>query len=300
MADEEKPGTSVSIPGAELDKEAAKLLGKLLEPTAGGVGEFVATGFAGLLGDRIREWRNRKLIDLLAGTAKKIKSAGISIENAKALPMGELYSLFDSATKQDDPVISEMWSSLLAGAVTGKSGASVHPSYVEVLNALSGTDARILEFIWQANLVIQREQEKFQEIVKEKGAEAARKDRDERYATLRGATEAMYQAALGQVAEQDMERALSRLLLRGCIQVPIRRRAVSDLLRQPNLSYNKPPLPQTIDPRALVEVLGGIEERERLARGGGKLPPLWERNPLALSYSLTPFGSDLMGACHVV
>lgn len=70
--------------------------------------------WGGLIGDRVRQWRQRNLIVVLEKTADFLKAKGIDLNNARALPDGALYLLFESSSKVEEPDLQNLWANLLA------------------------------------------------------------------------------------------------------------------------------------------------------------------------------------------
>ena len=137
----------VSVPGEALDRAAAQVIEKTIGATADGVISTAGNIAGGLLGDAIRDWRNRRLFDRAAETAEMLKRRGVDLEKVKTLPMGEVYALFDGATKEDDPGLASMWSALLANALDPAMDITVSKDIVGVLQQLTPKDAAVLEFI---------------------------------------------------------------------------------------------------------------------------------------------------------
>ncbi|MGO4638438.1 Abi-alpha family protein [Mesorhizobium sp. 2RAF45] len=140
-------GTKIVLFESELEKEAAKVAGAVIGRAAGGVMDMVSDLFGGLIGDAIKEWRKRNLIALLARTADMLKSKGVALDKAKALPMGEAYAMFEEGSKQDDPLLKEMWAALLANAMDEQTGVTIDPAFVAVLRVISGVEAHVLMLI---------------------------------------------------------------------------------------------------------------------------------------------------------
>jgi hypothetical protein len=132
---------------SKLEEEAAKVAGAVIGRSATGVMDTVSDVFGGLIGDAVREWRTRNLIGRLARTAEILKAKGVTLDKAKALPMGEAYAMFEEASKQDDPTVSEMWAALLANAMDPKLNVSVNPTIVSALRSINGRDAKVLIYV---------------------------------------------------------------------------------------------------------------------------------------------------------
>ncbi|MBV5350159.1 hypothetical protein JZU71_03110, partial [bacterium] len=73
-----------------------------MNETWAGASGFIGDVFGGLVGDKVRQWRVRNLISALAATKAHLESFGISVDQAKALPMAELLVIFEGASKTDD------------------------------------------------------------------------------------------------------------------------------------------------------------------------------------------------------
>lgn len=108
MPDEEKRLQSI------LSGPATDVLGA----AAGGLKKGISTTFEdvwmGLVGDRIRHWRATNLVNVAERTADLLKQKGIKPSDARGLPDGELFALFDGASKVEEPVLQQLWAHLLS------------------------------------------------------------------------------------------------------------------------------------------------------------------------------------------
>ncbi|WP_167334869.1 Abi-alpha family protein [Mesorhizobium loti] len=136
------------LPGGEIDKAAADLLRQMLGGPATAIGNSLADGWGGLVGDRLREWRTRNFANGLHKTAEHLKRMGVSFNKMKALPGGEMYELFENLSKQDDPLLSELWASLTANALTPDNGISAERGFTEALKNLGPAEARLLKYLF--------------------------------------------------------------------------------------------------------------------------------------------------------
>ena len=50
-------------------------------------------------------------------TVAYLDKMGIPLDKAKVLPMGEVYALFESASKEEDEDVSDLWARLLANSM---------------------------------------------------------------------------------------------------------------------------------------------------------------------------------------
>lgn len=137
---------------SEIEAAAARVAERAMNSTVDGLGGFVADVFGGAIGDAVKQWRNRNLVESLAKTKSLLEDKGIPLANAKALPMGEMYAIFEGMSKQDDPQLTEMWAALLATAMS-PGGTPLDPVFSKILEQLSGADAVVLNFYYEANAI---------------------------------------------------------------------------------------------------------------------------------------------------
>lgn len=139
-------GISINLPGKNLDAAASKILEATLGKTADGLGDTITTVWGGLIGDRLNEWRTRNLVSSLEKTAKILDAKGINLADCCALPNGEMYSIFEGASKQDDPDLQKLWASLLANSMN-PNGTEFRNELTSTLENLEPADARFFTFI---------------------------------------------------------------------------------------------------------------------------------------------------------
>jgi Abortive infection alpha len=115
----------------------SKLLGRPLEETA----ELAA--------DVVKGWRYRlqahNYNKLMETTQKKLDKEGIT---PQPIPAKTLFSLLDTATLEEDPILQDMWSSLLVNAADPKTASSINVTFIELVKQLSPQEAKILEMIY--------------------------------------------------------------------------------------------------------------------------------------------------------
>lgn len=140
-------GISVSLPGEHIDKAAAKIVDVVVGASAEGTATTLGNIFGGIVGDRIRDWRTRNLIRMAADMARLFQEMDIPLSRAKSLPMGDVYALFDGASKQDNEALSELWSNLLCSAMLENTEITETRAFVQVLEQLTPIDAKILELL---------------------------------------------------------------------------------------------------------------------------------------------------------
>ena len=134
-------------PLRDLSKPAGKVLQVLGGPAAAELGQVGADFIGGLIGNRVRQWNQRNLIDVIEKTARHIEEKGISLDNARTLPDGELYAIFSGAVKSDAPDVQEMWAGLLSSSLEENNGEIEVRRFASTLDQLSGLEARILRLL---------------------------------------------------------------------------------------------------------------------------------------------------------
>ncbi len=163
---------------SEIEAAAARVAERAMNDTWGGFAAFSGDIFGGLVGDRIKQWRTRNLVDVLAKTRDHLAKHGVSIENAKALPMGEVYAIFEGASKTDDVDLSDMWAALLSNEMNPDNKTSVDPSFRRLLNELSGLDARIMHYLKCHENLSTARQSKRDEVLKPNGVALSSEEKE--------------------------------------------------------------------------------------------------------------------------
>ena len=114
--------------------------------SAGGVGLFrrlfgpAASELGEVLADRVRLYRATNLNRMLAKAEQKIATA-----NVAELPLRFSIPLIEHASIEDDPILSDMWASLLADASKGV--RDEHHLILKVLSNLTPNSAALLAFL---------------------------------------------------------------------------------------------------------------------------------------------------------
>lgn len=130
-----------------VSKAALQVLSAVAPSAKRGLINTVGDIFGGLIGDRIHYWRQRNLVDTLEVTARHIQEKGVDLAKARSLPEGELYAIFDGASKADEPDIRKMWASLLATSLDPTKDHVEIRKYAATLEQLNGSEARLLAFL---------------------------------------------------------------------------------------------------------------------------------------------------------
>ncbi|SEG38114.1 hypothetical protein SAMN04488045_2555 [Thalassococcus halodurans] len=141
MNSEENALTNIA---EHLPPGAAKVLSAAAAGMTPGIKDTASDIFGALVGDRVKLWRVRNLINGLEKTAAHIENKGIDLSQAHSLPYGEMLALFDGISKEDDADLSDLWARLLAGAMC-ESGESIlsSRSVASVLEQMSPDAAQV-------------------------------------------------------------------------------------------------------------------------------------------------------------
>lgn len=299
----QQPTTSVTIFHSELEKQAGLVAGRLAGATTDGVVSIATDLFGGLIGDRIRQWRTRNLVNSLAKTADMLKEKGIPLDKAKVLPMGEAYAMFENASKQDDPTVSELWAGLLANAMDPDSETTIEPALVETLKSFSGCEAALMEFLWRRNLLDEERKASMPPYP------VVRSDDDEIYqeelkltreiAGRAGAkfdenTKKTFDKLLGGKSSGEIRNAISNLTNLRCILVPLRHVYKGELIQTAYVDGHRV---EAVHADKLVRVMESLTLALEHTMGAAKRG---ERaiDPVYPPYALTEHGIRLMEACH--
>ena len=294
-----KPGSL--IPGDKLDEVAADLVRHLLGEPVKGIGSTIADIFGGLVGDRVRQWRTRNLVTGLAATAHYLRVKGIPLDKARALPDGEMFTMFENLSKQDDPDLVALWSGLLANAVSPDSEMVLEPILIETLKQISGGEAVCLEYIWnldQLSLELRRRASELRGTTGEK-LELQEKLRVELFALFDPTLEPLHKRIL-EMPSKRFSNAINNLTTLRLISIPPRRLDSNDLFAPANRSGD-----QRLNPTAFVDAFNRLSASAILAGGNAKgvvnkagfVSDTYDRR--APLYGLTELGVRLMSASHM-
>lgn len=222
MSNELQTAPEINLLKSEMEAAAARVAERAMNTTLDGVVGFVGDVFGGLFGDSIKQWRTRRLVTALIKTKEHLEAAGIAIENAKALPMGEVYAIFEGASKQEDVDLTAMWAALLSNAMNPVKDTFIDPSFTRILNDLSGLDARILNYTMQYRSASKQYRDSRSELSdnlktspqsKESEQKSLRKIDDE----FRCKLSSMYDEIYNSYAEHNISYSISNLLRLGLI-----------------------------------------------------------------------------------
>lgn len=280
--------------------------GKLVGATADGAVSLAGEIFGGLFGDRVREWRTRNLVASLSKTADFLRAKGVQLDRARVLPMGEAYAMFENASKQADPSITDLWAGLLANAMDPSSATTIEPAMVETLKSFGRYEAAVMEFLWQwygINAELRGSLPKHPTI---KGlATPEYKQELENYkaevaevnAAFKSRFVNLHTELVGRHEESHVEDAMVNLVRLQCIFQPLPRLEARHFVQRS--AYVDP----GVEPDRLADALDQITAAIEASMGAGIRPqkPRGQAtviDPVAPSYELTDHGFRLMEACH--
>ncbi|CDX21937.1 conserved hypothetical protein [Mesorhizobium sp. ORS 3324] len=229
MGTELTPSPEVTLLKSEMEAAAARVAERAMNTTIDGVSGILGDLFGGWFGDGLKQWRTRRLVDTLIKTKDHLEAAGIPIENAKSLPMGELYAIFEGCSKQEDASLADMWSALLANAMNPNNEKYIDPSFSRILGNLSGLDAVILNYMKEYEENLTEIQQKHRELSSEyrkvgkPNSESAKvfqhkiSDLDKEFSKL---TSGIYKSKFDGFSEENISYSISNLLRTGLIYLP--------------------------------------------------------------------------------
>lgn len=146
---EQKDDKTAFSPEKAVDEAATKLVSKVFDQAGDGTMSVVGDIFGGLIGDPIREWRTRNTVRLAEKTASYVLKKTGSLENMNRLPRGELYSLFEEASKYDEEELQNIWARLLASSLTEKEYIGRLRPLIAIARQLDSFDAKLLKAIFE-------------------------------------------------------------------------------------------------------------------------------------------------------
>lgn len=93
---------------------------------------------------KIAERRVQNMIKILQKTKAKLINASLSPEEYNTIALKVGIPLIEGASMEEDPTLQEMWSNLLATALTPDAKATISPLFIHILKSLSPDDAKVL------------------------------------------------------------------------------------------------------------------------------------------------------------
>ncbi len=148
MAEEgEKGGSSLKVSiGKEIDAALGDVIRGLLKKPAEEAGHLIADGI-GILGDRVRRKREVNTHLGLEEVRKKLESDGVDMKDITPPKEEELHLLINGISLAGDETVRDMWAGLFAKALEPDSGTTAERPFISVLQSLSPSDAKIIDFL---------------------------------------------------------------------------------------------------------------------------------------------------------
>jgi hypothetical protein len=293
---EKDSGTKIVLFESKLEEEAAKVAGALIGRTAGGVMDTVSDVFGGLVGDAVREWRTRNLISRLARTAEILKAMGVSLDRAKALPMGEAYAMFEEASKQDDETVAEMWSALLANAMHPDLDVKIEPAFVATLKIMGPLEAKVFRLIKALKVYRRLLVAELHHHGSERNMTlGVRREISER---LSAQIDVLREKHIPGIHDSTMNIALSNLVKERCLCVPAPAYRSWRLVSRGRSEFGELEL---VDPARVEDALNDVAWSINEHAGHSDAQPGLLREdyiPNELSFDLTDYGVRLLAACE--
>lgn len=128
--------------------EATKAVVEQAGRLGGYVGEVVGTAphnLFGMLADRMAHERARRLINLYAGTRKRLEDAGLNLDDLRPPPGSIEVPLLSAASMEDRDELVSLWQKLLAAAIAPATRNRVRARHIEIVKRLEPLDAWFLQ-----------------------------------------------------------------------------------------------------------------------------------------------------------
>ena len=122
----------------ELGKQASGLIQKVLGPAAGDAGL--------LLQDWPKYWRLKQWCWM----ADRVEAIHLQRKLTGAIPIPARIAipLLDSASKEDDESIQELWAGLIANGTDPEKRLVIKKVFIEILSQVEPLDARLMQYLW--------------------------------------------------------------------------------------------------------------------------------------------------------
>jgi len=103
------------------------------------------------LKDKVSYWRFKNQVTTAIKAHTFLEKKGVSVESIKGKVSAEaIIPLLEASSETGDPSLSDMFASLIAGAMSPDSAPLIHPSYGKILNQLSSLDGFIIHELYKS------------------------------------------------------------------------------------------------------------------------------------------------------
>lgn len=106
--------------------------------------DFVKEG-GGILTDTVRFWRWKNQVNIIKKAKEKIEKSDLTKQQ---VPLKILSPILENSSLEEEEIIQDKWSNLLANAITGQN--NINPNYTEILKELSSLEVAILDKLFDA------------------------------------------------------------------------------------------------------------------------------------------------------
>lgn len=106
--------------------------------------DFVKEG-GGILTDTVRFWRWKNQVNIIKKAKEKIEKNNLTKQQ---VPLKILSPILENSSLEEEEIIQDKWSNLLANAITGQN--DINPNYIEILKELSSLEVAILDKLFDA------------------------------------------------------------------------------------------------------------------------------------------------------
>ena len=130
----------------EIDKALADVLRGLFERPAQAVGDL-ASDAIGIFGDRIKRKREINAQIGIEEVRKKLEAANVEMKDITPPAEEELHLLVTGLSLTVDANLRDLWAGLFANALDPSSPVKAERPFLSVLQSLSPTDAKVIEFL---------------------------------------------------------------------------------------------------------------------------------------------------------
>ena len=113
------------------------------------IGPPGTTEFGGILGDQVKYWRAKRMVDLVLKMKAFLESKGV--EPQRVLPT-TLFPALEAASLEPDDELQAKWAAMLAHAADPASERRVTPAYPRILEQLTHLEVRLLDWLYQSGL----------------------------------------------------------------------------------------------------------------------------------------------------
>lgn len=135
-----------SVVDVHTDKAIADIVRSLLIKPAITTGDLISDTI-GILGDRVKRKRQLNAQLGLVAVRAKLEKENADIKDITPPDEEELHLLVDGLSLAGDTSLRDLWAGFFANALDPNSEVSADRPFISILQSLSATDARVLDFL---------------------------------------------------------------------------------------------------------------------------------------------------------